>query len=138
MRTRCLVLIVTLAGCVDTNLDALLPPVDLATPSADLATPSADLAVAPSCSDSVRNGSETDVDCGGSCMTRCGVGKMCTMGADCVTSVCRMGGCVEASCSDGVTNGAETDVDCGGNCPRCGDGKMCKAGGDCSSSVCNG
>ena len=48
-----------------------------------------------SCSDGIQNGTETGVDCGGSC-------------APCAT------------CNDGVQNGSETGVDCGGpDCAPC-------------------
>ncbi len=50
-----------------------------------------------SCTDGVKNGNETGVDCGGSC-------------AACPPT---------ASCSDGVKNGNETGTDCGGSCPAC-------------------
>lgn len=54
-------------------------------------------APAPTCTDGVKNGAETGVDCGGSC-------------AACAPA---------ASCTDGVKNGAETGVDCGGSCAAC-------------------
>jgi hypothetical protein len=50
-----------------------------------------------SCTDGIQNGSETGVDCGGSCPA-------------CPT------------CSDGIQNGSETGVDCGGSCPPCNTG----------------
>jgi len=46
------------------------------------------------CSDGIKNGNETGVDCGGSC------------------SAC-------PTCSDGVKNGSEAGVDCGGSCAPC-------------------
>jgi endoglucanase len=49
------------------------------------------------CTDGVKNGTETGVDCGGSC-------------AACPTT---------PSCTDGVKNGTETGVDCGGSCVAC-------------------
>ena len=41
----------------------------------------------PSCSDGIKNGNETDVDCGGSCKT-CDLGKGCKNGTDCSTGYC--------------------------------------------------
>ncbi|HZR81485.1 MAG TPA: hypothetical protein VFD92_10355 [Candidatus Binatia bacterium] len=41
----------------------------------------------PSCSDGVRNGSETDVDCGGAC-AGCALGGQCGAGADCASGTC--------------------------------------------------
>ena len=51
----------------------------------------------PTCSDGVQNGTETGIDCGGSCTA-------CT---------------AAPTCSDGVQNGTETGIDCGGSCTAC-------------------
>jgi hypothetical protein len=48
------------------------------------------------CDDGLKNGNETDVDCGGtaaSCPTRCGIGLFCAQGTDCSTGVCTAGQC---------------------------------------------
>src|SRR5690242_2058603 len=37
----------------------------------------------PTCTDGVKNGDETDVDCGGSCSNKCAVGKGCGTATDC-------------------------------------------------------
>jgi hypothetical protein len=85
----------------------------------------------------VKNGSETDVDCGGSCPNTCGVGLGCGTDFDCATGVCTAGKCAAATCTDFVTNGAETDIDCGGGtCPKCFVGDKCKVGSDCLSNTC--
>jgi hypothetical protein len=42
---------------------------------------------APSCTDGIRNGTETDVDCGGSCPP-CLDGRSCLVGADCAAQIC--------------------------------------------------
>jgi VCBS repeat protein len=41
-----------------------------------------------SCTDGMKNGNETDVDCGGSCPNRCAVGKACGANNDCQTEAC--------------------------------------------------
>ena len=41
----------------------------------------------PECHDGVKDGDETDVDCGGSCAS-CATGQFCASGADCVSSIC--------------------------------------------------
>jgi hypothetical protein len=46
-----------------------------------------------SCFDGLRNGTETDVDCGGATCPKCAFGKRCAAGVDCVTGVCVMGIC---------------------------------------------
>jgi len=94
---------------------------------------------APSCTDLMKNGSETDVDCGGSCPLPCGNGKQCAVGGDCSSGVCSLGVCQPPTCSDGVSNGSETGVDCGGTCAAgCTAGEACVGGSDCISGVCLG
>src|SRR4051812_33535945 len=51
------------------------PPVDLAMP---------DLVMPASCLNNLRDGDETDVDCGGVKCPRCASGKMCKIAIDCV------------------------------------------------------
>mgnify|MGYP001328115280 CR=1 FL=1 len=92
----------------------------------------------PAPADGVRNGDETDVDCGGSAAARCAEGKQCREGSDCATGSCRGGKCAAPAPDDGAKNGDETDVDCGGSkAPKCADGKACKAHADCASDACN-
>jgi len=76
--------------------------------------------VPPTCSDGVRNDSETDIDCGGppSC-PRCPDGQGCKVPSDCQSDVCWTGICQPPSCTDGIKNGDETDWDCGGSCGPC-------------------
>jgi hypothetical protein len=92
------------------------------------------------CLDSMKDGSETDVDCGGGTCPACVSGKMCVKGTDCQSGTCSGGRCVSppAQCLDNVKDGSETDVDCGGgSCPACANGKMCLGGGDCVSTQCS-
>ncbi len=49
--------------------------------------------VCSSCSDGLKNASETDVDCGGTCVAKCGMGKTCSAGADCTSGQCISGVC---------------------------------------------
>ena len=57
------------------------------------------LCKAPACDDMLQSGNESDVDCGGACMTKCEGGKMCTAGPDCASGFCAMNTCaVAASC----------------------------------------
>ena len=115
----------------------------------------------PSCHDGVKNGKETDVDCGGGICDPCPNNSKCDQGArDCLQGECGVGYegractglspeagpgdadrskciCESPTCTDGVQNEDETDVDCGGSiCGQCSLGKTCKLPGDCSSSVC--
>ena len=88
------------------------------------------------CSDSVTNGDETDVNCGGTCGP-CATGKACLKGADCESGVCASEVCAAATCDDLLANGTETDTDCGGSCgSTCADGKKCLKTTDCKSTFC--
>lgn len=43
----------------------------------------------PKCTDSIKNGNEADIDCGGgTCTTKCANGKTCTANTDCTSSFC--------------------------------------------------
>jgi hypothetical protein len=48
---------------------------------------------AASCTDTVKNGSETDVDCGGGTCGTCALGKTCSVGSDCASTNCVGGVC---------------------------------------------
>jgi hypothetical protein len=94
---------------------------------------------APSCSDMLKNGTETDVDCGGGSCLACAAGRACAAPGDCQSRICTNGTCAAATCSDGITNGGESDVDCGGlstGCPRCGFNQACALSTDCLSGMC--
>lgn len=94
---------------------------------------------APECSDTVKNGNESDIDCGGGQCPGCPVGNACAIGKDCKSAVCENGACVAPTCMDNVANGQETYIDCGGpDCMPCKDGAPCNAGLDCLSHVCTG
>lgn len=93
--------------------------------------------VVASCSDGLRNGTESDTDCGGSCGA-CALFQGCVTAADCIEGVCTSGACRAPRCDDGVPNGTETDVDCGSSCPPCATGQMCSTHSDCAEGVCRG
>ena len=54
----------------------------------------------PQCPDGVKNGTETDTDCGGSCSTRCAPGQSCKAGSDCTSATCTNNIC---QCPPGMT-----------------------------------
>ncbi len=61
---------------------------DLAMSTAGDGGVTADMTSGPGCSDGVKNGNETDIDCGGSC-SPCAMGAVCAVPADCVaTTTC--------------------------------------------------
>ncbi len=94
------------------------------------------------CDDGTLTSGEADIDCGGSCQTKCGVGLACKVAADCVSGVCSVGGkCVATACEDGKLSAGETDIDCGsgtGACPACKAGKACTQNNNCATSNCQG
>lgn len=92
----------------------------------------------PKCDDEIKNGHETDVDCGGTCPLRCGLGRGCDSAADCKSGNCVSGMCVPMPCVNGVRDGAETDVDCGGGtCRKCSGGRHCLSNDDCFNAECD-
>jgi hypothetical protein len=84
-----------------------------------------------SCINGAQDGTESDIDCGGSCLA-CAKGKACNTQSDCYTDmICENGKCatapvIEPSCDNQVQDGDEADVDCGGSCPKlCENGQKC-------------
>ncbi len=75
----------------------------------------------PTCTDGLKNGTETGIDCGGSTCAPCiscydGIKNGDETGIDCGGSDCTS--CF--TCFDGVQNGNETGIDCGGSdCIAC-------------------
>jgi hypothetical protein len=91
---------------------------------------------APSCTDKVKNGDETDVDCGGACDVKCAFGKICAVETDCANTMpCSLGKCT--TCANGVQDGDESDVDCGGSCAKCTEGQKCSVRADCATFNCD-
>jgi hypothetical protein len=114
------------------------PPRDLAESTLDFAQPP-DLAPVASCNDGLKNGKESDTDCGGGTCPKCQDFRGCLFASDCLSGMCNNNVCQPAvSCNDNIRNGNETDVDCGGGtCPKCIDGKFCVGGNDCANANCS-
>ncbi len=62
----------------------------------------ADVARPVSCTNGIKDGDETDVDCGGRCAP-CGVGQGCGVDAGCATGTCLAGVCCKAVTDDRST-----------------------------------
>lgn len=108
---------------------------------------------ATACADRLKDGHESDIDCGGSC-PGCGDFETCRGASDCASGHCQAPTpatyfsfyppgtslCIPAHCFDGVQDFGESDVDCGNSCASgCAAGKMCASNNlDCASGVCNG
>jgi len=100
----------------------------------------------PTCSDVVKNGAESDVDCGGACAA-CATGKSCIEGSDCLSGRCTNLVCTDAECDD-PSACAGTDTECqtrtcvGGVCGLSyatqGTAVTAQTVGDCQKVVCNG
>ncbi len=128
--------------CVDDGLsqkgDSVCPVAAGGTQGGGSATTDETTSAPDGCNNGAKDGDETDVDCGGSCMDQCGNGQGCGGDEDCATGSCNndMTCGDPRSCKDGVKGGDETDVDCGGSCPPCDDGQICTEPPDCVSNVC--
>ncbi len=123
----------------DSGAPEVAPEASVDTGAFDAVSGDAETAPLPTCTDTTKNGLETDVDCGGGTCGKCAAGKGCAIAADCVSSVCTGGVCTASSCTDTVKNGAETDVDCGGGtCGKCANDKACVGNTDCTSNLCSG
>ena len=94
-----------------------------------------------SCSDSVKNGDETAIDCGGDTCGRCNDGKDCRFPADCKSDQCEITavGQTCTSCVNTIKDGVETGPDCGGSqCQkRCSNDVSCLVDGDCMTDKCD-
>ena len=93
---------------------------------------------APSCTDNLKNQTETDVDCGGGCPP-CPNQKACVVPGDCQTKNCASNVCAPPACVvNGAKDGNETGTDCGGGCATCPIGQDCDTNTDCTNGNCVG
>ncbi len=72
-------------------------------------SPDRPIAAPPTCTDGITNGSESDVDCGGSC-PRCENARFCTSQDDCRSALCVSGVC--QACADDAECGIDADGAC--------------------------
>ncbi len=88
----------------------------------------AGMCVGPSCTDGVKNGTETGIDCGGSCATKCANGGGCTVDGDCTSGTCTgnvcslVNGCDLATATDMTASATTTVTFANGNftyAPKC-------------------
>jgi hypothetical protein len=95
----------------------------------------------PTCSDGIKNGNETGVDCGGGTCPACPLGQGCAGNTDCVVnSICSGGMCVcaagRADCNVNSVDGCEVNTTSeNNNCGSC--GLTCPPlNPNCINSVC--
>lgn len=125
-------------------------------------SPATHICQTPTCTDGIKNGAETDVDCGGGACPTCSIAKHCAAGGDCQSFNCADGVCCNSSCtgtcqactaakkgsgSDGscgvIGNGQDPDNECPGAavCNGAGAcvgpiGTTCTVGSNCQSGFC--
>jgi cysteine-rich repeat protein len=112
------------------------------------------------CEDGARDGTESDIDCGGAKCAPCADGKKCSAATDCASTFCgpdttKCAGkppkdkpkcestiasiCFSDHCKDHVKDADEGATDCGGaTCKKCLVGDPAKKGSDCISGFSNG
>jgi len=82
----------------------------------------------PTCTDRVKNGSETDVDCGGGSCPRCVDGKTCSVENDCGSGACPNGVCVACTplqlCGSDARGACQCHQAFPSNAPVCDSGQM--------------
>lgn len=124
--------------------------------SSSLCNGSTHLCAPVTCTDTIQDGTETDIDCGGGACPSCGTGKACTVNADCTTGLCNAGVCVASVCGNAIVEPGEVCDDgntvtetscpygqpncvaCNSTCsatlnltgPYCGDGSLDAANGE--------
>jgi len=87
------------------------------------------------CDDTVLNGDETDVDCGGDTCDPCADGQMCNVAGDCVSGFCESGTCAPCTTTADCTT-ASTWCDAGVCSPQQVDGEPCGVADSCLSGFC--
>ena len=113
------------------------------------------------CGNGTKDGTESDVDCGGLQCPKCADAKACNSDNDCVSGFCDNNICTKKTCTkdsdcgsglkcdteheecytpetctDNLLNQDETDTDCGGSCSACVLGQKCKVNTDCNTNEC--
>ncbi|MBQ9395330.1 MAG: hypothetical protein IJU23_07405 [Proteobacteria bacterium] len=78
------------------NKQCVMPPCKADSDCEDGASCDTGSGLCISCSDNAKNGSETDVDCGGSC-GGCAAGKACLVYSDCISGLCEQSVCKSTS-----------------------------------------
>ena len=93
--------------------------------------------VATSCFDKVKNGDETDVDCGGSC-PGCIVANTCSKNSDCVSGNCIDGICCDSNCFGTCRSCAQaTTTQPNGTCAPVSDGQQSTSGCTTEGKACS-
>ncbi len=100
-----------------------------ATDTTDTTTDTTDTTGGETCSDSVMNQDETDVDCGGLICGPCADGQMCAAPEDCASTNCDAGICAPLGC--------QSDADCMDLADQCNSGTCDLMTGECAAAPAN-
>lgn len=122
--------------CVECNVDADCAG---AAPKTICDPNGGHVCVLPHCTNTTKDSTETDVDCGGPDCADCADDLGCGDANDCQSNNCQGMKCAAATCNDSIINNmvlGESDVDCGGSCPGCAFDKVCGVNTDCKSGDC--
>ena len=114
----------------DTDCESLNCQLDAGVGSSSVLATSG-FCAAPSCSNSKKDGQETDWNCGGPTCNECADGRICEVPSDCI------GDCVAGRCQ----GSGGTGLSCGfGTSSLCQTGDSCEANShlDCASGFCRG
>ncbi len=92
--------------------------------------------ITAACANKVKDGRETDIDCGGGC-SACAINKSCLNNSDCLSNKCGTNNkCIVNTCTNGIfDNKTETDTDCGFECKACKLNSKCNTAKDCESGL---
>lgn len=120
--------------CVECNVDA-----DCTT-AGEVCDPKlgSNTCVPATCTDNAKNGSETDVDCGGSACASCPNTKACGAAADCQSGYCNANTCAACTSNTNCLTAQFCDLAAnGGTCTADkSDGKACSASAECANGNC--
>lgn len=94
------------------------------------------------CADSMQNGNETDVNCGGGTCGDCAVGKKCLVASDCLSGFCPSGPKLCTACSGdgdcGANEWCDSTINAGTCVAKITDGNNCTADNQCTNGHCFG
>lgn len=137
--------VAALEATVDAFIDDVVCQLDPGAGTCPVATPTPTPTATPTpnCSDGIKNGSETGVDCGGGLCPACPLGQGCAATNDCVaTAACSGGTCVcavgQSDCNSNPIDACEVSTaNDPTNCGGC--GLVCAAPNGtpgCTASIC--
>jgi hypothetical protein len=93
---------------------------------------------AASCTNKLKDGDETAIDCGGKTCGRCAVDAACALPGDCASGLCASGKCAALpSCQNGGRDPGEEGLDCGAACGKPCPPVPCGSDAECPNTRCD-